>query len=500
MARLKTLTKIEGIRRQRDSARRTREAAASRLSADTLAQDVGPLGPWIERASRGKLHDPEHLAPVIEQFAAIARGETVEVTVSLPPRHGKTTLVIYAIVWLLFKRPDMQILYVSYAHGFAVKQVRRMKMIALEMGLPLGQVRKGGEWTTAAGGGVKACGIGGQVLGEGFHLIVMDDLHKNRAECESDVIREAVCDSVRDDIYTRQHPDGTSVIGVGTRWHTRDYIGQLTAESDDPDAPRPFDCINLPALNDAGEALAPRLFEAFRLDAIRRRIGPHAFASLYQGRPTPKGGALFGPAVYSRGPAPMAGKLYTMGVDIARTAKRRSDHHASVVLCLSEGIVHIVDIIYERGLIHDRTTAGTVEPGITRRMHAQQRRFGNCPAAQHTGRDEQSVLDGLARDREWPVYVKGIVAKEGKYLRAQAVAAQWNLGKIRIVEGIAHALELVAQATHFTGIDGDADDIIDALVSAFALLPPLEQSPPPPPPKARPERRIATSAARARYT
>lgn len=111
-----------------------------------------PLGAFIVRASRGKLHDPEHLAAVIAQLDAIARGETVEVTVSLPPRHGKTTLVIYAIVWLLFKRPDMQILYVSYAHGFAVKQVRRMKMIALEMGLPLGQVRKGGEWTTAAGG------------------------------------------------------------------------------------------------------------------------------------------------------------------------------------------------------------------------------------------------------------------------------------------------------------------------------------------------------------
>ncbi len=459
-----------------------------------------PLGAFIERASRGKLHDPEHLATVIAQFEAIARGETVEVTVSLPPRHGKTTLVLYAIVWLLFQRPDMQILYVSYAHGFASKQVRRMKMIALEMGLPLGEVRKGGEWTTAAGGGVKAAGIGGQIIGEGFHLVVSDDLHKNREEAESDTIRENVCTSWRDDIYTRQHPAGTSHVVVGTRWHVRDIIGQLTATSDDEDAAAPFACISLPALNDAGEPLAARLFTALRLDHIRRRIGPHAFASLYQGRPQPKGGALFGSVTYSRGPSPMAGRLFVMGVDLARTAKKRSDHHASVVLCLSEGVAHIVDIVYERGLIHDRTTSGTLEPGVTRRLHAQQRRYGGCKAAQHTGKDEQSILDGLARDREWPVHVLGIVAKEGKYLRAQSCAAQWNLGRVRVVEGIPHATELTAQAARFTGIDGDSDDLIDALVSAFALLPPLDQGPPPPPLPDRPERRIATATARGRYT
>lgn len=459
-----------------------------------------PLGEFIVRASKGKLANPAHLAPLIEQITRIANGECIELCVSLPPRHGKTTTLIYAVVWLLFQRPDMQILYVSFAHGFAVKQVRKMRAIAIDMGLPLGEVRKGGEWTTAGGGGVKAAGIGGQVVGEGFHLILPDDIHKNRAEAESDTIREAVFDSYLNDIVTRQHPEGTSQIPTGTRWHVRDTIGQLTTESDDEDAPKPFACINIPALNDDGEALAPTLFTAERLNKIRRRIGPHAFASLYQGRPQPKGGALFGSVTYSRGPTMTAGRMYVMGVDLARTAKKRSDHHASVVLCLSGGFVDIVDIVYERGLIHDRTTSGTLEPGVTRRLHAQQKRFHGCKAAQHTGRDEQSVLDGLARDRDWPVHVIGIVAKEGKYLRAQACAAQWNLGRVRVVEGIPHASELVAQAARFTGIDGDSDDLIDALVSAFALLPPLDQGPPPPPPPDKPDRRIAMSTARGRYT
>jgi len=499
--RLPGLTEIDTIRRQRESARKSREATARKQSAAQLARRMEPLGEFIVRASGGKLVNPVHLAPLIKQITRIANGECIELCVSLPPRHGKTTTLIYAVVWLLFQRPGMQILYVSFAHGFAVKQVRKMRAIAIAMGLPLGEVRKGGEWTTAAGGGVKAAGIGGQVVGEGFHLILPDDIHKNRAEAESDTIREAVFDSYLNDIVTRQHPEGTSQIPTGTRWHVRDTIGQLTTESDDLDAPRAFDCINIPALNDAGEALAPTLFTAERLNAIRRRIGPHAFASLYQGRPQPKGGALFGPVTYSRGPSPTAGRVYVRGVDLSRTAKKRSDHHASVVLCLSEGVVHIVDIIYERALLTDRLEEnGTTTPGIIRSIHAQGLRYGRPRTAQHTGRDEQAVLDLFATHHTHPVHIIGITAREGKYLRAQDLAAAWNLGRVRVVEGIPGAHELVAQSSRFTGIDGDSDDLIDALVSAFALLPPLDQGPPPPPPRERPERRMATAAARGRHT
>lgn len=458
-----------------------------------------PLGDFVVRASGRKLSNPTHLAPVIAQFESIARGETVEVTISLPPRHGKTTLMIYAVVWLLFQRPDMLILYVSYAEKFATKQTKKMLAVARKMGLPLGISQTGSDWTTAGGGGVKAAGIGGQITGEGFHLCLCDDLHKNRGEVESDTIRESVVESWRDDVYTRQHPEGTSHIVQGTRWHTADVIGQLTAPSDSEDAAEPFECINVPALDDNDEALAPWLFTAERLIRMRRRMGD-SFWALYQGRPQPKGGALFGSATYSSGPSPLAGRLYVMGVDLARTAKKRSDHHASVVLCLSAGIAHVVDIVYERALIHDRTTNGKLEPGIIRKLHAQQKRFNGCKAAQHTGRDEQSVLDGLARDRDYPTRVIGIVAKEGKYLRSQDTAAQWNLGKIRIVEGIPHADELVTQSARFTGIDGNGDDLIDALVSAFALLPPLDQGPPPPPPPDKPDRRIAMNTARGRYT
>lgn len=80
--------------------------------------------------------------------------------ISVPPRHGKTTTILYAIAWLLARDPTLTVLYVSYGHGFAAKQVRKIREIAISIGLRMGDVRRRDEWTTLEGGGVKAAGIG----------------------------------------------------------------------------------------------------------------------------------------------------------------------------------------------------------------------------------------------------------------------------------------------------------------------------------------------------
>ena len=51
---------------------------------------------------------PEHLRQLVE---AIERSvtETVEIAFSVPVRHGKTTLLVAAVVWLLIVKPDAQI-------------------------------------------------------------------------------------------------------------------------------------------------------------------------------------------------------------------------------------------------------------------------------------------------------------------------------------------------------------------------------------------------------
>ena len=461
---LSTLRRVSRLRRLVEGARQARERAARRADASLLAREAPPLREWMVRTTPG-LKDPVHLAPLIEQLERVAKGETIELCVSVPPRHGKTTTIVHWIVWLLEQRPDMRVLYCSFGARMAVKQTRAMRTMARKRLIPLGEVQTASEWTTAGGGAVKACGITGPPTGDGFDLIIVDDPHRSRKSAESPLERDTVNTGYRDDIYTRQLPRGTSHVIVHTRWHEDDLIGVMTRQGEDN--PRPFKLINLPARSESGEALAPALWPIERLRSIEDRLGPYAWASLYQGSPRPKGGALFGPAMWASDAPTEA--TYSGGVDLARTAKSRSDHQAAVMLAKDPlGVYYVVDIEWARELITDRRTDyGDHELGFARRLHSMQRRWHGAPLRWYTGGGESSIADLLASHGTFPAYLRQVKATEDKWGRAQPFAAAWNSGKVRVLRSLRHAEELVNQLSRFTGLDGDSDDLVDAIVAAF---------------------------------
>ncbi len=101
------------------------------------------------------------------------------------------------------------------------------------------------QWETAAGGGVKAVGVGAGVTGFGAQLIIIDDPVKSRADAESETLREKVWDWYRNDLYTRLEPNG-SIILIQTRWHEDDLAGRLL--NDMADGGDQWEVVNLPAL------------------------------------------------------------------------------------------------------------------------------------------------------------------------------------------------------------------------------------------------------------
>ena len=468
MTGLATIQHVNRVRRLAGNARQARDRIARKLRPDQLARKLPPLMRWIPRISR-HLTEPTHLAPLVEQLERVLRGEAIEVCVSVPPRHGKTTTIVHWIVWLLIQRPAMRILYCSFGAGMARKQSRAIRTLALRAGLAMGELRQVSEWTTAAGGGLKVCGIHGAPTGDGFDVIIVDDPIKSRREAESAGVRDSVNTAYGDDIYTRQQPDtpeqpsGTSHVVVHTRWHEDDLIGSLTRHV--PDGPEPYTLVNLPAIRADGSALAPSMWPLAKLRRFERRLGPHAWWSLYMGSPRPKGGALFGAIVWvDRAPAAAS---HHGGVDIARTAKRRSDHQAAVVVAREPGemgLIYVVDVEYEQELLVDRTLDdGAVEHGFNRRLHAQQMRW-RCQHRLYAGGTETTIGDTLARDHEFPVLLRIEKAASDKWERAQPTHGKWS--RVRVLRTVKHAEELARQVANFTGLDGAKDDLIDALVAA----------------------------------
>jgi predicted phage terminase large subunit-like protein len=219
--------------------------------------------------------------------------------VNMPPRHGKSELCSRMTTgWFLTVHPDRRVVLGSYEAGAASSWGRKVRDdMGLEAVRP--DQRGANDWALVkelGGGGMRTAGVGGPLTSYGADLLEVDDPHKNWQEASSRQHQKRVADWWDSTAYTRLEP-GASVLVVQTRWNKRDLTGHLLANYDHMD----WDHVTLPALalegdpmgRAPGEALCPERFTAEDLHKIRRAIGPHKFAAMYQQQPAVEGGDIW---------------------------------------------------------------------------------------------------------------------------------------------------------------------------------------------------------------
>jgi hypothetical protein len=273
-------------------------------------------------------HTPhlELLDRELEQVTRFVESGGVEGTwmliVSMPPRCGKTLTVsrLYP-TWHLGRNPDHRVMLTSYGATLAYKNSRFARTVMQSdkylklFGIALNPASRAVDaWDIDEHeGGSDAMGVQGGATGKGAHLLIGDDLIKNRQEAESEVIRNRTWEALNDDLLTRLEPGGAVVL-FATRWHEDDPIGRMIKLVQNPEnCNGPVRVLNLTAMpetreeveqdplhRDLGEALWPERFPTPILKAIRSRIGAYSWASLYKGRPRPAEGGLFKRANFNR--------------------------------------------------------------------------------------------------------------------------------------------------------------------------------------------------------
>lgn len=487
---LDDLAIIERIRRQRA------KVIARRSVVVRPPRDPGSLLDFVPRVSP-RFRAPVHLAPLAHAIERGLAGERVRACFSVPVRHGKTALLTHAIPWLLAKDPTRSILYVSYAHGFAKKQTAKARELSERWGIQLGSGRKKDEWTTRAGGQVKAAGIGGQITGEGFTDIFIDDPHKNRAEAESRIIREGVIEAFFSDIYTRLDPRGTSYYVVHARWNVNDLIGVLHRMQ-----PHPFESSNAPALSADGTALAPWLFDAKQLEELRDTLGPYTWASLYQGEPRPRGGTLFKSPTLTSDLSTPRNYRTTIGIDLAWSTSTRADHNAAVVMRknLDTEIIDVLEAVRARGTIMDHVQErSVVHVGFVHHVARLLLEHPGARIAMYAKESETPLValfeKLLSEKLGYPVTVHTMKILRDKLERAMRYGASWNRGFVRLPGRSALSIEeergqkkeaphveveseddgrdryswrhgFLTEHLEFTGVAGEEDDQVDAGAAA----------------------------------
>lgn len=411
-----------------------------------MADFIG-LGDFVPALSP-RYSTPLHLQPLVGVFERIARGEQVRVVVNVPPRFGKTELLLHGCAWLLAQRPELQIMFSSYSGRLAEKKSRKARELARKAGVPLSaDSTSRADWRTGVDdGGMWANGIEGSMTGEGAHVLICDDLIKGRAEAESGTIRERARDWFLSDALTRLEPDG-SVIVNGTRWHPEDPSAVAIGLG--------WEHVNLQAITPEGASLWPERWPLERLIEIRETlggIGGYEWESLYCGNPRGRGSRVFGDVVfYDELPAAMAKAI---GVDFAYSTKSTSDRSVAVLAGHAGGKTYVLDVIAVRE-----------EPKDFRaRIGALVDRHPGVSLSAYISGTERGIV-AFFQDGGLPI--NAVPASSDKFTRAVAAAAAWNTGRILLPRGAPWLDTFVSEVCGFTGIKDRHDDHVDALVAAF---------------------------------
>jgi predicted phage terminase large subunit-like protein len=263
----------------------------------------------------------------------VVMGRCKNLLVTVPARYGKSEQISRRLPAYLFGRnPDAQIISTSYASDLASRMNRDVQRI-IESPLyhelyPKTKLSGKNVVTMAqhsylrnseifeivdAEGSYRCAGVGGGITGMGFGRLenfhpdgvisglgLIDDPFKNRAEADSERIRESVWEWYTSTFKTRREGDA-AIILVQTRWNEDDLAGRLLKlAAEDPNADQ-WEVLSFPAIAEGelhpedprseGEALWELRHSAEVLISIKAD-SEYDWASMWQQRPAPKGGGL----------------------------------------------------------------------------------------------------------------------------------------------------------------------------------------------------------------
>lgn len=419
--------------------RRRRRSAA--------APAIAPLLEFIP-ATSPQFQAPRHLA-ALAALVERSLSERVQIVVSTPPQHAKTTTLLHGIVWLMKQRPERTNAYVSYAAEFASSKSKIARRIAERANAPLDpESNRLEEWRTLQGGGLLVTGIGGPLTGHAIDgLLLVDDPVKNRQEAESASIRQRHWEWFNDVAYTRLHQTASAIVCM-TRWHPDDLAGRLIAQG--------WEYLRLPALNDDGEALWPEKFPAETLHNIRAQVGEYSWASLYMGLPRPRGGTVFRePTYYEK--LPEEGYRQARGFDLAYSRSK----HADFSVIISGRYYHQQQALY----IED-VWRGQVES----RVFANVAKLGQGQMHIYAHGTERGVIDMFVRDHRLPIVTHDARDGGDKFSRAQPVASAWNNGRVLLPQAAPWLEAFLSEVLNFTGVADLHDDQVDSLASLWDAI------------------------------
>lgn len=403
------------------------------------------LGDYAALVSPDTYEQPPHVKLLIEHLEAVERGDIRRLMVHMPPRGSKSMHCSRLLPsWWLGRRPRDGVILASYGDTLAVDNGRSVRDLIQHRRYPFAttmrpDAKAAGRWYTSQGGGLVAVGRGAGITGWMLpgNLLVPDDLIKDRAEAESEVIREGAWQWWQDTFMTRLAKDG-AVVYPSTRWHEDDPSGRILNSAGASD----WTVLTLPYMAEPGDILGRQLGETLTTygyvpSVEKGEISAYGFSALYQQRPTPAGGGVFKSEWMQR--------RYCVGHDggVCPTG--------APLLDKTRGrwrVVQAVDLGGKQGVGHDPSAIATWgSDGITFAVldyWSSQAEYADIKPVFAARYFEQQARTMFIEDATWAqplisdlrretgVMVEAVPARGSKWVRADAAAPVFASGRVAL--------------------------------------------------------------------
>tara|TARA_R110002012_G_C11650541_1_gene611376 strand:+ start:1057 stop:2574 length:1518 start_codon:yes stop_codon:yes gene_type:complete len=426
-----------------------------------------------------------HYITIAKALTRCQKKEIERLQINIPPRYGKTELIIHFIAWCLARYPDSNFIYVSYSKTLATKQTSTIRQIVAHPEYQrLFNVRLSDDtsakdnFETTQGGSVYAVGAEGSITGRGAGIancdrfggaIIIDDIIKP-SDAASDVVRESRNDWYKNTLLSRLNNPDTPIIFIGQRVHEDDLAGRINAGWDGEE----WEKIILPALSQNGHALLDRLHNTEKLMHMAKH-SPYEFASQYQQSPQPAGGGLFKYTMFVKTDDTPDNITHTfITVDSAETEKTYNDATVfsfwGVYEIEQEGIKTNVQAIHLIDCLEIRVEPKDLKPEFMA-FWSDCMRFTIPPTLSYiekksTGSTLISLLQGVIGMTVVDIK-RGRESKIARFLKAQPYVGS---GQVSVNKDAPHASLFLEHMVKITANNSHRfDDIADTLADAVQI-------------------------------
>ena len=237
------------------------------------------------------------LKDIAHAFQEVEDKKIKSLSVSLPPRAGKSYITSLFCAWTLGKNPDQSVmrnactatLFLKFSYDVrAILKDERFKRVFPEVSLSDDKANLQG-WNTNKSKqvGYFGAGVGGTIIGFGAsNVAITDDLYRGIEDALSDTVNDRII-QWKESTHDSRFETGCARIDIGTRWSVNDVIGRGINEGI-------YDkSIIVPALDEHGNSFCEAVMTTEEYKQVQKRTAKEIWLAEYQQQPIDIEGRLF---------------------------------------------------------------------------------------------------------------------------------------------------------------------------------------------------------------